>query len=53
VTHFTDMPVVHLPVSPFDEFRVDESDFTNATVGAKAKFYIDFAGFDVLPRSRQ
>jgi hypothetical protein len=53
VTHFTDMPVVHLPVSPFDELLVSEDDFTSATVGAKAKFYMDFAGFDVLPRSRQ
>jgi hypothetical protein len=33
VTHFTDMPVVHLPISPLDDLRVDEDDLTAAAVG--------------------
>lgn len=45
VTHFTDMPVVHLPISPLDDLRVDEDDLTNATVGVKVDVDLDvFSG---------
>ena len=40
VTHFTDMPVVHLPISPLDGLRVDDDDLTSATVGGRVTVHL-------------